>query len=307
MIKKAEHEAEDVNTDFGAMLAETRKAKNFTVEQISQQLKIPLQAIVAIEANNVAALPPPTFTQGYIRTYAKFLELSEDKILHRYNLAVPHNHFSELKPRSKVSDEASSRTLLMRVVTICLIIFGLAVIIYGIYNYYQDKAEDMETELESKQRDFTGNSPGSLNTQNLTIRKETLPAVENVSNEDTKDVSENSLPVRETITNSIDEPAIAEIDNKNTLSQVDVLKIYAKKGSWMSVRDASNKRLLYNTVPVRGSMELSGVAPFRVSLGNARSTYLHINDLEIKMSEYIRENNTAKFTVSTNDTGVIFH
>ena len=326
MIKKKVLEAENVNTDFGSILAETRKSKNFTVEQINQQLKISVQTIVAIETSDIAALPEPTFTQGYIRTYAKFLEIPEDKVLALYNLAVPHEQYSELKARVTITDEASSRTPIMVGITLCLILAGLAALIYGVYNYYQEKADDIETQFESKQRNFTGNSPDSLGTQNLNIKQKTyVTTSEEVGFSARPSASQSELSDKESVTGDTveDVPAyeekhiaedlqrteqiMTENVNQKNLEQIDILKIYAKKGSWMSVRDVTNKRLLYHTVPVRGSMELRGQAPFRVSLGNARSTSLLINDLEIKMSEYIRENNTAKFTVSTKDKNVIFH
>ena len=96
-------------------------------------------------------------------------------------------------------------------------------------------------------------------------------------------------------------------ESKPAVSGNDVLKIYAEKGSWMSVRDASNKRLLYNTVPVGGSKVLRGLAPFKISLGNVDSTSLQLNDQAIDMSEHVRKNNTATITVSTGEQGVIFH
>mgnify|MGYP000282824655 CR=1 FL=1 len=75
----------------------------------------------------------------------------------------------------------------------------------------------------------------------------------------------------------------------------------------MQVRDANKKRLLYIMIPNGGSKVLQGQAPFRISLGNARTTKVVINDLVIDMSEYILENNTGSFTVSTKKQRVIFH
>ena len=40
----------DKNIDFGSLLAEGRKAKNYTVDEISGHLKIPFSTIIALEA-----------------------------------------------------------------------------------------------------------------------------------------------------------------------------------------------------------------------------------------------------------------
>ena len=73
-MSNSDNEQPTVNTDFGTVLSEARKAQNFTVDDISKHLKIPEHTIAAIEANDLDALPAPTFSQGYIRAYAKFLE-----------------------------------------------------------------------------------------------------------------------------------------------------------------------------------------------------------------------------------------
>ena len=60
-------------------------------------------------------------------------------------------------------------------------------------------------------------------------------------------------------------------------------------------------------VPVGGTQKLEGEAPFRISLGNARSTRILINGLEVDMSELISRKNIATFTVSTKEETVFFH
>jgi cytoskeleton protein RodZ len=105
---------------------------------------------------------------------------------------------------------------------------------------------------------------------------------------------------------SVPEQTMAE-EGQQTVPDVDVLKIYAELGSWMEVHDASAVRLYYNMIAKGGSKTLLGQAPFRVSLGNAKTTKLVINDIVIDMSKYIRKNNTARFTVSTKQQRVIFH
>ncbi len=96
-------------------------------------------------------------------------------------------------------------------------------------------------------------------------------------------------------------------EGQQTVPNVDILKIYAEQGSWMEVRDASETRLFYNMIAKGGAKTLQGQAPFRISMGNAKTTELVINDIVIDVSKYIRKNNTAKFTVSTEDQRVLFH
>ncbi len=309
MSKSDSNSHTEKNNDFGFILTEARKSKNYSVDDICEHLKIPKNVISAIEANNIEALPAPTFTQGYIRAYAKFLEIAEDNLLAMYTEAVPHELASALKPRSSLPGEASSQSPLVKMVTMLLIAGGVAAVLYGSIQYYQEKADVMEGRLESKERSFTGNSldsPGSNRLdiqQDMGITEEDEIALES-SDELASQDSESQLESAQLTADSSEE-VVSEQDQ--AIPQDDVINIIAEQGAWMEVRDATRARLLYNMVPSGGSKLLQGKGPFRISMGNARSTRVFINDVEIDFTKYISSKNTASFTVSIEGESIIFH
>jgi len=301
-MSNSDNEQPAVNTDFGSVLSGARQAQNFTVEDISKHLKIPVQTLLDIEENNLDALPAPAFTQGYIRVYAKFLEISEDTVLERYNAAVPHENSTDLKPRSNLPGEASSQSPLVKLITIVLILAGITAVVYGSFQYYQEKADVMEDELGSKVPSFTGSSLDSP------TELHTAEAPEETGSNDIITDTEESLD--DSTSHAVSGASVEDAEEVQTVESVaekDTLEIYADDGSWMEVRDASRARLFYNMVPVGGSKVLTGEAPFRISLGNARTTRLVVNGVEMDISEYIRSNNTATVAVSTDGQNVIFH
>ena len=305
------------NTDFGSLLSAAREAKNFTIDEISGHLKIPAVTIKALETNDIAALPAPTFAQGYIRAYAKFLEMSEDEVLDVYNLAVPHDDVSDLKPRSNLPGEANSQSPLIKTITILLIIAGIAAIVFGSFQYYQEKANVMESELESKQQNFTGGSLDSPGENRFSIkqnarltedgelivgRSEEIGTEESSAeqgDDESRAVQENGDSL-ETVSEGVENGVSIE-------KTVDIIEIYAEIGAWVEVRDANKSRLLYNMLPAGDSKVLEGQAPFSVSMGNAKTTRVVINGLEVDVTGYIRSNNTANFKVSTEEQNIIFH
>ncbi len=300
-MSNSESDLSEIRTNFGGELEKARKTQNYTIEDISEHIKVPVHVLTAIEKNDIDALPMPTYTQGYIRAYAKFLEISEDNILQMYNRAVPHSPAAELKPRSKLKNGASSQSPLVKMVTIILILAGVTTLIYGSYQYYQGKAVDMEAVLESKETPFTGNSLDSPAEMPVEIRQHASMSEEG---ELILDEPADSLPaVDEDDTAS---PAVAAEDLQ-PVAKNDVVEIYAEKGAWLEVYDASNSRLFYNMVAEGKTEVLSGKAPFRISLGNAGNTRIMVNDIEIDMSKYIRSNNTATFTVATEGQQVVFY
>ena len=309
MSKSDSNSHTEKNNDFGFILTEARKSKNYSVDDICEHLKIPKNVISAIEASNVEALPAPTYSQGYIRAYAKFLEIADDDLLAMYNEAVPHELASSLKPRSSLPGEASSQSPLVKMVTMLLIVGGITTVLYGSIQYYQEKADVMENQLESKERSFTGNSLDSPGSNRLDTPED------QVLTEDDETAIESSDPLESPasesqiesvqITAESSEEAVSEQDE--SIPQDDVIKILAEQGAWMEVRDATRARLLYNMVPSGDSKLLQGEGPFRISMGNARSTRVFINDIEIDFASYISSKNTASFTVSIEGENIIFH
>jgi len=309
MSKSDSNSHTEKNNDFGFILTEARKSKNYSVDDICEHLKIPKNVISAIEASNVEALPAPTYTQGYIRTYAKFLEIAEDDLLVMYNEAVPHELASALKPRSSLPGEASSQSPLVKMVTMLLIAGGVAAVLYGSIQYYQEKADVMENQLESKERSFTGNSLDSPGSNRLDIQQD-----KGITEDDETALESSDLLVSEDpesqlesaqMTADSSEEVVSEQDE--SIPQDDVINILAEQGAWMEVRDATRARLLYNMVPSGSSKVLQGKGPFRISMGNARSTRVLINDIEIDFTRYISSKNTASFTVSIEGENIIFH
>jgi cytoskeleton protein RodZ len=301
--------------DFGAALMQAREAQGFTVEEINMRLKIPKHDIIAIEASDIAALPASTYTRGYLRSYAKFLEISEESVLSLYNKAAPDTQVSDLKPRSDLGDKQNSYAPLIRMATPLLVVVGAVTVLYGIVQYYQDKADVMEDELGSRESSFTGNSldsPGSNRSgieqdARLTADGELIleapnqaePDVEEVASETESAIAEESVaeePIQK-------EPArVTDVNLKQ-----DVLLINAENGSWIEVRDANDDRLFYNMIAKGGSKTLTGQAPFSISMGNARTTKIVINDIAVDTSNFIRSNNTAKFKVSNDKQNIVFH
>ncbi|GMR00876.1 MAG: helix-turn-helix domain-containing protein [Gammaproteobacteria bacterium] len=331
----------DNNTDFGSVLAEARKVKDYTIDEISEYLKIPAHIITALENNDKETLPAPTFAKGYIRAYAKFLEISEDKVLNLYNRAVPHDDVSDLKPRSNLPGETNSQSPLIKTITIVLIVAGIATIGFGSFQYYQEKAGVLESELDNKQQSFTGNSLDSPGENRLNIKQharltdndgsivEKSDSLENRAEENRAEGTRVKARVEEiraektgkvevdnldagTFAGAIAESAESvetnsEAAQSGAVNENDILEIFAENGSWVEVRDANKSRLLYNMLPAGASKVLVGHAPFSISMGNARTTRVVINDLEIDVTDYIRSNNTASFKVSTEGQNIIFH
>jgi cytoskeletal protein RodZ len=95
-------------TSFGASLRRERELRGVTLQEIAAATKIGVTMLQAIEDDRLDKLPQGLFVRGFIREYARFLALDEQKILTELTF-----HASQLKvaepPSAEPGQKISSR------------------------------------------------------------------------------------------------------------------------------------------------------------------------------------------------------
>ncbi|MGV4784629.1 helix-turn-helix domain-containing protein, partial [Burkholderia pseudomallei] len=95
----------------GARLAELRRTKGWSVDDVSARLKVAAPKLQALEAGDTSQLPGTTFALGLVRSYAKMLgvdpepfaqALRREKGVPEVDLSMPASAGTDL-PRGRVS------------------------------------------------------------------------------------------------------------------------------------------------------------------------------------------------------------
>lgn len=87
----------------GQILKEERLKKYYTLEEVEKVTKIRKELLQALEEDQYSKLPPPTFIQGFIKNYGRFLDLPVEKLL-----AVFRREFSDQKHPPQILDSFSN-------------------------------------------------------------------------------------------------------------------------------------------------------------------------------------------------------
>ena len=69
----------------GRRLSDTRQAANLSLGEVASRLHLDLDTIRALEADDYDRLPAPTFVRGYLRGYARLLDLPPGPILEAFD------------------------------------------------------------------------------------------------------------------------------------------------------------------------------------------------------------------------------
>src|SRR4051812_38517133 len=73
---------------FGEELRREREIRGISLKEIADATKISKRFLEALERNDHKTLPAPVFTRGFVRQYARYLGLSTEDIVNRYNYAA---------------------------------------------------------------------------------------------------------------------------------------------------------------------------------------------------------------------------
>lgn len=81
----AEPPSTSVQRSPGSMLMAQRETLELSVKQVADQLNLTMHFIRSLESDSYEKLPGDVFVRGYIRTYARLLQLDPDQILMVYD------------------------------------------------------------------------------------------------------------------------------------------------------------------------------------------------------------------------------
>ncbi len=115
MPKPADEPALDAPRGPGGQLKQARLKSKLDVEEVATRLRLNVRTIERIEADDYEHLPAPTFVRGYLRGYARLLNLAPEPIAAAYD----SNHFGPppLVPDISNTAQVKSTDFPVRLVT----------------------------------------------------------------------------------------------------------------------------------------------------------------------------------------------
>ncbi|MGD2052628.1 MAG: DUF4115 domain-containing protein [Gammaproteobacteria bacterium] len=317
---------------FGQQLMLAREKAGMTIDEAARELNLSEETVEAIEDSDLDRLPPVAFVQGYIRSYARLLGLSEDKIFEEFEEEVPHQIETELHPRSPLPEQASSQTPVIKLISTLIMLSAVVVLLYAAFSYYIEKSERIEKAGLADNEDVMAQLPpeAPLIEQYTRIDEDDALVVEPLiaaGEEEQAEAGTDAEPVvslqqemealaadeaadKAVSDVPVSETAVEEITPVVTIQPItggDVLALSAEQESWAEIVDANDIRLFYGMIKPDQALSLTGQAPFDVFLGNAPVVSMSLNSINIDMTKYIRSNNIAHFKISVEDGRARFH
>lgn len=120
----------------GEILLASREKTGRTLDDLSQETKIPKRTLNYIETDNFEAIPAKVYARGFLRAYAEALELDVEYILNKYEVQTGQTHKSkgdlwEIEAEI-VEEKVGSPGILRRFLLPALIIIVITVFLISI-------------------------------------------------------------------------------------------------------------------------------------------------------------------------------
>jgi len=115
---------------IGDTLRQARIERGLSLEEIAEKTKIRSRYLEAIEAENFGVLPGRVYVKGFLRNYAKFLEVSPEPLVALYEERYPEEQPAGTQTPPGKEKEIHSRGRPLAYVFLAAV---LGLIIFGVY------------------------------------------------------------------------------------------------------------------------------------------------------------------------------
>ncbi|MFT0213493.1 RodZ family helix-turn-helix domain-containing protein [Pseudomonas sp. F1_0610] len=309
---------------IGEQLRRAREAKGLTIEHIATKLNLTSQVVKALEQDDEAHLPDSVFTRGYVRSYAKLVQLDASVLLAgAKEVAIRENKGIKSVQEMKASRHGS-RGRFWLFAFICLaILVGL-----GYYWWLEQQLKDQTTPQAVLQSVEVDTRDGARQVHHLDepeLLPNTPPAVAPIVTENVDESAEVATPIisqantedattatantRHTELNQVLTPSAnmppQPTATTNSADEATATPVAAGKVRmaikftsmcWFQIKDANGTLLMESVKNAGDEITVEGVAPLNVHLGNAKGQSIFVNNEPFDISSFIK-GTTARFKV----------
>ncbi|MCK4744221.1 MAG: DUF4115 domain-containing protein [Sulfuriflexus sp.] len=289
----SEAQQEQPSYSFGKRLASARGALNLSREEVSKQLRLGVDIIVALEEEDYTKLTVPIFVNGYLRNYAGLLKIPAEPLLAAYSQIQVESPILVADAARK--PKASYSKLLVKTASLLIVL----VLIAGIISWVQSQDFDFSSLSDFNNQKLEPESVepvAALVPLPELIEESELPIDENIDlPEVAVEVAVEEVVIEEPVPLVADVVAAPEVKKvPEPLVVKNKALIVVSEDSWVEVSDSDGKRLIYDLLRANKEYLVSGSTPFKVFLGNAKAVRIEYNGELINLGKYTR-GNLARF------------
>lgn len=332
LAEQAPHLNEKSLPGVGELLHKERERQGLTEKQVADDLHITMHYVRAIESNSFEKLPGNVFAKGYIKSYAVLLGMDVEPVMASYNAQMA-KELDVAKEKTRIQVRKRKDRNRPWVIASAVLFVALFIGLWFV-NYSNTEPAPVAAVVPSRNsatetppvmtalaprpietavpelgdEDLGAEMELSTNTELVVEADEVVEELIEVVQAELPEIAETGAIVNESSDESASSTNVTLASNTTAVvveDQVihveavgdDVLLISFSGESWVEVSDDSQGQVYRDLLDNGDVLEVKGTAPFNVLLGDAPFAELTLNGNAVDMSDDIRIDNSARFTV----------
>jgi len=277
---------------LGEILTSAREKLSLSQKDIASRLNLSEQIIAALDSNDFDNLPAPTYVRGYIRSYARAVNLDADNLIRIYEgiAEAPPEILPDVKPAVQASSRDKPVKAMTYLVTFTLVFMLIAwwqgqnIVNPGFFSINQKTSQG-------------GKYPGGFTYTYDVVNHAEILEVSEIDELDQdelinmkivdSDESDDILSIDDSLTLD-SQTQLSPPSNPDIQTDSGTLKLELSAESWVEVFDAAGERLYRGLAKPGDIIRVTGTAPLSVKLGNARAVTVNFNGNAFDTSEYTK-------------------
>ena len=269
----------------GEILASARKKKRLRYKKLSSELNIDEIYLIALEEGNFDLIPGgEAYVKGFLRSYAKKLDLNPDDVIDKYlnSREGSSSTTKKLSPKDQIISNPknlSNNGLTATFSIVFLLLLGV------IFREYESDNQEVTNVSETATTVTSNDSNETDYENNLLILKPN-------ENQFTKSTSD----LFTAINNDLDSQASAFPSEENPLNRIDI-KVYGD--CWLEVFN-DNKRMIYNLAK-EGDEFVLNESKVKIIAGNFKNVEVSFNDKIVNLEDYANTKQVSCIVLPSGD------
>jgi len=267
----------------GAQLKAAREAAGLSLDQVAQQLKLAPRQVRALEEENFGMLPGRTFTRGFMRNYARLLNLDPDLLVahlpdaaHAPSLESPPLHSTGTTMAELPTAHARAPSFGRWLIPLVLV---ASIVAAAGYEWYRGRPVGVAAPPRSAETA----PPAAPNTSTTPLPNPVSPDSGAPAPAAPPATSGQSAP------DGTAQPASAP--QAAAAGAADAVLVVRYEGpSWTEIRDSAGRMLISRLVDADSVEPFDGAPPFSIVIGNARAVTLVYRGQPGDLTPYTRLN-----------------
>ncbi|WP_025739075.1 cytoskeleton protein RodZ [Salinivibrio socompensis] len=307
-----EHAQSDTQPAPGEVLKQAREKMGWSVRDVADRLRLRVSVIEDLENNNPEMDQLATFTRGYLRSYAKLMQIDADQLLGNNNMDA--SSAATVQKMQSFSRKTRRQRSESRLMWLSWVIIAIAVGITGVWYWQNQQAiTSLPSKLDSEQADELVTTPSDQDSGVISAGPQTTAGrldTESMEATDASQLLESAAEAQSNPASSDEAIGDTQTDGQTndeanrqetsqaqasstdsepttTVSAIENRLVMTFRGDcWIDVRDANGERLATGIKAEGEQITLTGETPYQLVLGAPGVVNITFNGDNIDLDGY---------------------